>query len=400
MENLLFVGVAQAIFTTVFLASRRSCPFSDRILAVWMVFIALPMIGGTAILLWPDVSLPILSADLIYPLTYGPFMWLYVRTLTGGGDRLTHRDLLHFLPFFLISMVQLVTGWAPPPPNPEFSNFDTSTRFIGALNLVSMLSYSGAVARRLRQHGKEVVQHFSSLSNRVTLTWLYWLTAGFSAVSLLLFLASVLSLPDLLRIHLPAQLVIIMALSFFGLRQVQIFDHQQGFGGQGFGGQDFNGQGLAGQGKITHPNTELSQQGRFEHPNQPPKPDDTKIPYSRSGLTNERAAQISEKLDAFMTTERPYLSADLTIANLAKQMAVPRHHLTEVINTRHHKSFYQFVNEYRIEAVKQAMHSPENGDQTLLDLAYAHGFNSKSPFNAAFKQLTGMTPSQYRRQLA
>ena len=128
-------------------------------------------------------------------------------------------------------------------------------------------------------------------------------------------------------------------------------------------------------------------------------PEDSKKRYSRSGLTEERAERILTRLEAYMKTARPYLSADLTITDLAKQMSVPRHHLTEVISTRHEKSFYIFVNEYRIAAIKLAMESPENANATLLELAYASGFNSKSPFNAAFKQLTGMTPSQYRRQL-
>ncbi len=383
MEYLLFVGVVQALFTTVFLASKRPCPLSDRILAIWMVFIALPMIGGTAVRLWPDVSIPVLNADLIYPLTYGPFVWLYVRTLTGKKKRLSYRDLMHFFPFVLMSVAQLATGWAPPPPNPELTVFDTSTRLIGALNFVLMLAYSVAVTFRLSQHRKEIIHHFSNMPYRVTLTWLLWLTAGFSAVSLFLFLAALLGRPDMLRIHLPAQIIIILALSFFGLRQGQLFDPQQGNSEQD--------EALAP--KANH--AEKAFPTASEHPAQP---DTVKTPYSRSGLTKDRAARIHSKLDKFMTSEKPYLSADLTISGLAKQMSVPRHHLTEVINTQHNKSFYQFVNEYRIEAVKQAMVNPENAGQTLLDLAYANGFNSKSPFNAAFKQLTGMTPSQYRRQ--
>lgn len=385
MEYLLFVGVVQALFTTVFLASKRSCSLSDRILAIWMVFIALPMMGGVAARLWPGTSISILNADLIYPLTYGSFMWLYVRGLTGANDRLTHRDLLHFLPFFAVSTVQFVTGWTPPPPNPENTVFDNSTRAVGALNFVLMLTYSLVAANRLRRHGTEIRQHFSNLPNRITLIWLLWLTAGFSAVSLLLFLASLLVLPDLMRIHLPAQITIILAMSFFGLRQGQVFDPQTDHTRQ--------------DNRADH-KAELVEADRTKHSVLSSTSDDVKTAYSRSGLSEDRAKRISEKLGNFMETERPYLLADLTIANLAKKMSVPRHHLTEVINMRHHKSFYLFVNEYRIEAVKQAMQDPANADQTLLDLAYANGFNSKSTFNSAFKQLTAVTPSQYRRQLA
>ncbi len=386
MEYLLLVGIVQAIFTTVFLVSKRERALSDKILAVWMVFIALPLIGGAVIRLWPEIHFPILRSDLIYPLTYGPFMWLYVRALTGEVSGFAQRELVHFLPFVAVSLFQLSTGWAPVPPNPEMGSFDTATRIVGAINLASMLSYSAVVALRLRQHGKEVVRHFSNLSNRVTLAWLCWLTAGISTVFLLLFLASVLSLPDLLRIHLPAQIIIILALSFFGLRQVQVFDRRQEFP---MDRADQDRSLIEGVPRQVFP--ELSEIQT---------PEEVKERYSRSGLTEERAEKISRKLDAYMETERPYLSPDLTIAELGKRMGVSRHHLTEVISTRHKKNFYVFVNEYRIEAVKQAMQDPKNSDMTLLDLAYAVGFNSKAPFNAAFKRLTGMVPSQYRNQLS
>ncbi|WP_162930122.1 AraC family transcriptional regulator [Pseudophaeobacter sp. EL27] len=378
MEYLFVVGVVQALFTTVFLASKPKRALSDLVLAAWMIFIALPMIDILAMHLWPDLHVPILQSDLIYPLTYGPFMWLYVRAVTGAISRISRQDLMHFLPFSLVSLVQIVTGLAPPLPNPDHMVFDTSTRLVGAVNLVLILSYSWAVAQRLSQHGLKVNQHFSNLPNRVTLKWLFWLIAGFSAVSLLLFLGSLLSLPAVLHVHLPAKIAILFGLSFYGLRQNQVFDHKQ----------------------------EPSAQDRSDP--QDPEPiltepqggsEDSKKRYSRSGLTEERAERILTRLEAYMKTARPYLSADLTITDLAKQMSVPRHHLTEVISTRHEKSFYIFVNEYRIAAIKQAMESPENANATLLELAYASGFNSKSPFNAAFKQLTGMTPSQYRRQL-
>lgn len=101
-----------------------------------------------------------------------------------------------------------------------------------------------------------------------------------------------------------------------------------------------------------------------------------------------------------MRSDRPYLDPDLTIETVARRIGVPRHHLTEVINERHEKNFYLFVNQYRIEEAQQALKDPSQAGRTVLDIAYASGFNSKSPFNSAFKKLTGMTPSQYRRELS
>lgn len=377
MEHLLFVGSVHALFTTLFLMTKRARSLNDTVLAVWMVFIALPLISGAAVQTWPDLHIPVLRADLIYPLTYGPFMWLYVGTLTGNVVRITRRHLAHFLPFVAVSLIQLVSGWAPSPPNPEMATFSTSIRIIGSVNLTLLLAYTVAVFLRLRRHDRLIAEHFSNLPSYVTLSWLRRMTVAITAVFLLLFLAAALSLPVLMELHLYALVASVLGLSFFGLRQDRVFINTE-----------------APDGNANEPVMVSDEESGAAQPTS------TNARYDRSGLTSERADTIARKLDTFMRNERPYLDADLTIEALSKRMAVPRHHLTEVISKRHQKNFYLFVNEYRIQAVQQAMKSPSQQDQTLLDIAYACGFNSKSPFNTAFKTLTGMTPSQYRRKLA
>ncbi|MFY0681692.1 MAG: AraC family transcriptional regulator [Thalassovita sp.] len=380
MEHLLVVGIAHSIFTAVFLATKPNTSPSDKVLATWMVFIALPMIGGASVQMWPNLRIPVLQADLIYPLTYGPFLWLYVRSLTEETFGLHRRDLVHFTPFALISVVQLSIGWAPAPPNPEDTQFDLTTRIIGAANLLVMTGYSSVVANRLLRHRQAVVEHFSALPNQVTLTWLYWLAIAIPAVLSVLFIAASFSLPALLPIYLPAQIAIILAMSYFGLLQTKVFESPKG--------------------TPLAPATETNDVTVQDTPAGQTGPQDTKEQYSKSGLSEERADFILNRLETFMAKEKPYLSPDLTIAELAKKLAVQRHHLTEVISTRYQKNFYVFVNEYRIEAVKQALIDPQNAQTTLIDVAYACGFNSKAPFNAAFKRLTGVTPSQFRARLA
>lgn len=382
MEHLLYVGIVQALFTAAFVLTRRAVTLNDKVLATWMVFIALPLISGAAARGLPEVRIPLLGADLVYPLTYGPFLWLYVATLTGDVSRLRARHLAHFLPFAALSLVQFFTGWVPRPPNPAAPEFSTATRVVGAMNLALLLVYTVAVFRRLHLHGEEVLEHFSELSNRVTLAWLRWLAAGISGAFLLFFLASAASMPGLLNVLLPLQIALILALSFFGLRQTQVFDRQAG------AAPDAAAEGPA---AVEPPETAPPEPATAQEPDKPR--------YSRSGLTEERAEVIAQRLDTFMDTHKPHLDAELTIEKLAKRMAVPRHHLTQVISERHGKNFYLFVNEHRIAAVRQALEDPANAERTLLDIAYGFGFNSKSTFNTAFKRLVGVTPSQYRARM-
>jgi AraC-like DNA-binding protein len=70
--------------------------------------------------------------------------------------------------------------------------------------------------------------------------------------------------------------------------------------------------------------------------------------------------------------------------------------VSETLNRHAQKNFYEFINSYRVDAVQRAL--AEGCGGTVLDVAMAAGFSSKSTFNAIFKQFTGMTPTAWRRQ--
>lgn len=92
MVILLFIGTVQALFTCALLLSKPAIQTKDKILAVWLMLLILPMISGAVIGLWPDFYVPILRSDLVYPLTYRPFLWLYTRVLTGDLAEMSRRD--------------------------------------------------------------------------------------------------------------------------------------------------------------------------------------------------------------------------------------------------------------------------------------------------------------------
>ena len=62
-------------------------------------------------------------------------------------------------------------------------------------------------------------------------------------------------------------------------------------------------------------------------------------------------------------------------------------------------NFFDFVNRYRVEEVKQCLSNPAKDKDNIVTLALDAGFNSKSAFYAAFKKLTGMTPNQFKKSL-
>ncbi len=99
-----------------------------------------------------------------------------------------------------------------------------------------------------------------------------------------------------------------------------------------------------------------------------------------------------------MKVNRFYLDAELSLNSLARELGMPIHDLSRIINTGLRKNFNDFVNEFRIKEVTRKMKDPANNRITLLGIAYDCGFNSKTTFNRAFKEITGKNPAEYKEQ--
>lgn len=92
-----------------------------------------------------------------------------------------------------------------------------------------------------------------------------------------------------------------------------------------------------------------------------------------------------------------YTQNGLSINQLASELKVPAHQLRKIINSEMgFDNFTQFVNSYRIPAVREALSDPNRARESILTIALEAGFNSIAPFNRAFKQQMSMTPREYR----
>lgn len=111
----------------------------------------------------------------------------------------------------------------------------------------------------------------------------------------------------------------------------------------------------------------------------------------------ERGAFLA-RLEACMKNEQPWRSGELKLEELAERLALSAHELSQLINGACGVNFQDYLNGYRVEALKEALHDPARAGHTILDLAMDSGFNSKSALNRVFKAHTGITPGEFRRQ--
>ena len=88
-----------------------------------------------------------------------------------------------------------------------------------------------------------------------------------------------------------------------------------------------------------------------------------------------------------------------SLSGLSKQINESSHHVSQVINEKLNKNFFELLAVYRVEYAKKLIKGDREIKLTVEELAEMVGYNSKSSFNIAFKKHTLITPSEYRKSL-
>ncbi len=128
---------------------------------------------------------------------------------------------------------------------------------------------------------------------------------------------------------------------------------------------------------------------------------ETPVDNQKKNLLDEEVLEnYSDRLQNYMTAQKPYLDPDLTLRSLAARLEIHPNQLSWLLNYRFNQNFNGFINQFRVQAFKELARDPRNAHLTLLGLAYQSGFSSKTVFNTTFKKETGITPRQYMKQLS
>ena len=124
----------------------------------------------------------------------------------------------------------------------------------------------------------------------------------------------------------------------------------------------------------------------------PPRPR-----YAAGLIADDARGAFLAALSARVDTDEAWRNGELKLEELAEQAAMTPHELSQLINETFDKNFQDYLNGYRVDALKQALRAPQHAGESILELGLACGFNSKSALNRIFKIQTGMTPSEYRK---
>lgn len=382
------LGAIHGGILALVLAQKGENKLPNKILALMMVAFSIDL-GMAALQLFGLLEQYTFLIGIDYPVTllYGPLLYLYVKTMRDGRSILDQYDYLHFIPFCLLVLYMLPFYMEPGLTKINFlanaENIDSpyNLDIINHFKIVHVLLYIGGVIYMINSYRKKIKNSFSNIE-KIKLNWLQYFICGAIFVAgigaIINFLPT--SSPNILigmgegiyhNITLLSTTLFVYGIGYMGLYQPEVFTRQM----------------------------EKDTSGKIQsNPNTPVKVDEQREQYQKSGLDKRGAQRYAEKLYKIMEEKKMYRDSDLKLPDLAEELDISSHNLTEVINSYIGKNFYDFVNSYRIEEVKRNITDRSSKDLTLLAVGLNAGFNSKSTFNAVFKKQTGMTPSQFRKQ--
>jgi AraC-like DNA-binding protein len=359
--GIIFVaGIGIAVLIEMLLLSKKKKSVSDRILTLWMFLIVVHLFLFYMYFTGEIYKFPfLLGTELPLPLLHGVFLYLYVSSLTNQRSDNSIYMLFHFVPV-IVMYLYLITFFFLPNEQKAlvyrnqgagFESFNSIRHYAILFVGVFYVTWSTIL---LKKHQNAIQDQFSDLE-KVNLRWLRMLTYGLGSIWILLILFQ----DDTLVFM--GVVGFIFLIGFFGVRQSSIF--------------------------VELPPKTVEAGG------------EQKEKYQKSGLGEEASKELHSAVIRLMTEQKLYRSSDLSINDLSSKLGVHPNYLSQVINQREKKHFYDFVNTYRIEEFKEMITMQKNQQFTLLSMAFDCGFSSKTSFNRYFKRVTGQTPSEYVNSL-
>ena len=372
MKFIFLIAAFNAFFVAILLFQKKPRALHDKILILWLLYLGL-FIGGYSFYshdLFTHFKLLSISFISLF-LLQGVFLYFYIAALVSSKNIFNKTNLIHFAPFVLFNCYLLVISFFPKSSEMirmDYAQENISPPFLFIFFLITTilsgpLYFAGSI-RLFKKLDINIFNNFSS-SKEIDLVWLRKLVYIFGIIWTALIvitvihhvfnLFSMIFCTDGLFLSLS---VFVILIGYFGLKQRVIFN-------------------------VDNENEQIFVE-------------ETKVKYANSRLTEAEANQFVGKLNNFMVLKKPFLNPNLTLQQLASELEISTHYLSQIINEKFNLNFFDYINQFRVEEFKVKISDPKFENYSFLGIAFDCGFNSKSAFNRIFKKFTNLTPSQYK----
>jgi AraC-like DNA-binding protein len=318
------------------------------------------------------------------PLLPGPFLYLYIRSFK---ETITWRKAW---PHFIICIIWLIptyfnlASFSKIYPDSEMIPIDAlgrpSTIILVMGRPILQVVYYFLARRELISYQRSI-RHLFSETSRIDLHWARFLLTGFIVLvgaffvtfPLLFVFPKHISLLLLINMSIGAPYIYIA--TYLGIKQYTIWQVQPGI----------NKETAAATIQQAVDIDTIATNGK-------------KPKSAKSAQNDDRLDALVKKIITLMEEDKLYQEAELTLQQVANKLQVPAYQVSQALNERMMKSFYEVVNNYRVEDAKRLLLDEKSRNYTILSIGFEAGFNSKTTFNTVFKKFTGLTPSEFREQ--
>lgn len=313
---------------------------SDFFLGGLLLMLSVRVIKSVFLNFNPDLYNLFIQIGLSACMLIGPFLYLYVLSVTGEVDRVRKRWWMYLLPFFLIILYLSVRY--PHAAHRQLWNSLVFKIYVQWGLFVAVSAWQmRKVFSKLLQNPKSLKSDEKWLLNifvGVTIVWTAYITGFYTSY-------------------------IVGALSFSFIFYTSLLLY-------------------------------FFQRNKQEIAPDPP------IKYANSSLSMEEVNHNMELLEQRMRSDKLYLDHDLSLNTLSKKLYISAKELSQTINQSTGENYSRYISTYRVEEAKRRLLSEEYSHLKISSIAHDSGFNSLSAFNYAFKQHSGMTANEFRKQAA
>ena len=366
LKIIIYAGIVQGFYFAIVLTHTKLRNPANHYLAILLMVLSISILHSSFIIPYfhqfHHTNFHIKEPFILLVI---PFVWLYVKKLNEPQFRFSKKHLLHFAPFvvvMLFSFIFLLHNSEITDSKQFYSHTLTLNIVLYTIALGQYIFYLIYILRLIQKFKAKALNELSNTEN-IDPTWLRIFLITFLAVFLLLVLMMTIAIHRLEAGYFNQVVSLVFALAIYVLGYKGLFQ------------------------QTILPQTQEVQSNNSER-------------TVREATVYQLDEQLLKKLIDFMSNHKPYYDPELTLTALALKLEISRNQLSELINTGTGGNFYDFVNKYRVDEVKQLMEHPKYKDYTILAIAFEAGFPSKSTFNSIFKKFTGFTPSEYRNRLS
>lgn len=376
MKFLVLIGAVQGLFLSfaLFFKKEKHGKFLSIFLFLFTIelfteFLAIDVKSNADLTYF---NIPFFLLENAIFLLYGPVFYFYVSFITAEKEKLKRKDLLHFIPFAIFSLILIgifihiaLTGIENLNKSEDTKGeiiFSTITNILFYLQVLVYIYFS---RKAMNRYKKRILQNLSDI-HKISCRWLsiliyaisfVWAATFFSTICSIAFKETAANIA--LNIFFVAVVIIFFSIGYFILLMPDVY------------------------GKI---------HSEF-------KEDSTKNEkYRKNFIDDKKKREYISKINKAINEDKLYLESEITIRQFSESAEIPSHHISQILNDAFGKNFYTFINEYRVEYAAKLL--SENPSANILSVCFQSGFNSKSVFNDVFKKFKGFTPSEFRERFS